>query len=119
VAAAVAVAAMMAMAGCSTSEEPSSQQSSSQETTKAPEKTEAPQEGEITEASGKAFVKEMRTNVPGAAAYEDDTILNMAQNVCDLGSVDLGVRVLDNYSQIEAEDRAEVAQIALRTACPS
>ena len=74
--------------------------------------------GEITETSGKAFIKEMRKSVPGAEAYPDDGILNMAENVCALGNVDLGVRVLDNYSQIEAEDRAEVARIALTTACP-
>jgi len=98
------VAMMVSLTACSASEDEGSAGESSG--------------GEITETSGKAFIKEMRKSVPGAAAYPDDGILSMAENVCALGKVNLGVQVLDNYSQIEAEDRAEVARIALDTACP-
>lgn len=63
------------------------------------------------------YIKKVRAAIPGAAAYDDDVLHNMAENVCALGSVELGVQVLDNYSQIEAEDREELAAIALKTAC--
>jgi hypothetical protein len=71
----------------------------------------------ITEEGGANFVAEIRDNVPGASAYTDDQLRNMADNVCALGNATDAVEVRDNYSQIEAEDRQEVAKIALRTAC--
>ncbi len=115
--AAIGIAMMASLTACSASEDEGGDGGSSGgEITGTSGK--ANSGGEITESSGKAFIKEMRKSVRGAAAYDDDVILNMAENVCALGNVDLGVQVLDNYSQIEAEDRAEVARIALDTACP-
>lgn len=60
---------------------------------------------------------EVRAKVPGARAYTDDQLRSMAENICTLGTVDKAVQILDNFSQIEASDREEVATIALRTAC--
>jgi hypothetical protein len=94
------------------SSEPSASVRAEAEATAEPSASSKP-----TPSKKDVYLKQVRANIPGAAAYDDDGLLNMANNVCSLGSVDLGVRVLDNYSQIEAEDREELASIALATAC--
>lgn len=116
----VAVVAVFALIGCSgaSEEEPSSKPKQT-EASSSPSKKSEP-ESTPTERSDEdntsVYIKKVRANIPGAAAYDDDVFPNMADNVCSLGSVDLGVQVLDNYSAIEAEDRAELATIALDTA---
>ncbi len=113
-----------ALAGCSSGsgDEPSTTapKKSGEPSATAPKKSGEPSSSP-TKASKddkeKVYIKEVRANIPGAAAYDDGALANMATNVCQLGSVDLGVQVLDNYSQIEAEDRRELATIALNTAC--
>ena len=108
----MAAAAVLALplVSCSESDapkpsSPSIQEASSSSTAMTDEQKEA------------LYVKKVRANIPGAAAYDNGAIVNMGKNVCALGSVDMGVQVLDNYSQIEAEDRAELASIALKYAC--
>ncbi len=119
----VAIVAAFALTGCaggggdepsensaSETSEPDSSPSQKAEPSSKPTET-------SEEAKEAAYLKKVRADIPGAVAYDDGLLLNMASNVCSLGSVDLGVEVLDNYSQIEAEDRQELATIALKTAC--
>jgi hypothetical protein len=72
----------------------------------------------ISDNHSAAYLSEVRNAVPGAASYTDDQLLNMAENVCSVGSTSQGVEVLDNYSEIATEDRERVAYIALTEACP-
>jgi hypothetical protein len=72
----------------------------------------------ISDNDSAAYLSEVRNAVPGAASYTDDQLLNMAENVCSVGSTSQGVEVLDNYSEIATEDRERVAYIALTEACP-
>ena len=110
-----------ALAGCSSGsgDEPSTTASKkSGEPSSSPTKASKDDKKKASKGDKKkVYIKKVRANIPGAAAYDDGTLANMATNVCQLGSVDLGIRVLDNYSQIEAEDRRELATIALNTAC--
>ncbi len=70
----------------------------------------------VTDSGVDAFIAEVHSAVPQTRAYGRDTLRNIAENVCTLG--DMGaVEVLDNYSQIPAQDRDAVARIALETAC--
>jgi hypothetical protein len=72
----------------------------------------------ISDNDSAAYLSEVRNAVPGAASYTDDQLLNMAENVCSVGSTSQGVEMLDNYSEIAAEDRERVAYLALTEACP-
>ena len=72
----------------------------------------------ISDSNSAAYLSEVRNAIPGAASYTDDQLINMAENVCSVGSTSQGVEVLDNYSEIAAEDRERVAYIALTEACP-
>lgn len=73
---------------------------------------------DVSDDDGAAFVKHVREFIPSTAAYEDDYLIDIAKNVCRLGSVEDGVRILDNYSQLEAEDYRAFATSALTYACP-
>lgn len=72
----------------------------------------------VTDQHGAKFVKHVRQWIPSTSAYPDDMLVDMAANVCRLGDVDKGVQILDNYSQLEADDYRAFAISALDYACP-
>lgn len=64
-------------------------------------------------------VREARAGVdPNTSAYDDEMLIDMAENVCRVGNEEDGVRVLDNYDDLEAEDYSAFAISALTYACP-
>ena len=119
----VALFTIMALYGCATegsNESTGGSKDANQQSNEAEKKREKAKEAaekQQEKAKEAKYLKKVRANIPTAAAYDDVTLLAMAENVCALGSVDLGVEVLDNYRSIEAEDRAELAGIALKSAC--
>jgi len=72
----------------------------------------------VTDANGAKFVRHVRHWIPSTSAYSDEMLIDMAANVCRVGNEDDGVRILDNYSELEAEDYSAFAISALDYACP-
>lgn len=72
----------------------------------------------VSDEDGKAFVEHVREFIPSTAAYDDESLIDMAEHVCQLGNEEDGVRILDNYRDLEAEDYSAFAISALTYACP-
>lgn len=62
-----------------------------------------------------AFLRDVKANVPGASAYPNDMLLDMAHNICILGNLQQGVEIMDNYSQIDPDYYATFVISALNT----
>lgn len=57
----------------------------------------------IPEKSQAALVADLREYIPSTSAYDDKSLLDIANNICSIGRDD-GTRILDNYRSLEAED---------------
>lgn len=78
--------------------------------------------GNVTDEGLDSFVESVRAN-GYAKGYDDDAVKNMARNVCDTlkatGDDARAEGVLDNYSQLSADERRELVDVARGTACSS
>jgi hypothetical protein len=115
---ALAVPVVMLLAACGGTSAPAENSSAPTENTSAPtEISSAPAENKSAQ-----FISEIRSNVPGSKAYDDDTLKDMATKVCHDLKPDSTIgetrKVLDSYSKLDKVDRALISGWAVHTFCP-